>query len=504
MPFLAADLGTTTLKIGIVDENLNFLHFLSKEVPIIRKEAGAAEHDPEGLLHLFLDLSRRVLSEVNTEISGIVLSGYLFGLVALDSNGTPLTGIMTWLDRRPVEVLEEIYLKLPPSLVYQRTGCPPLFIYQLPKIFWIAKRKPLLYNKTACFLDAKGYLIYRLTGRRIMEKSSASGSQLMNLQTTEWDEELIGELGLEVNKLPELVEPIDIIGELDNEIANLLGLKSSVPVIPGIFDGGSVTVGEGALNESIGSSHLSTSTMIRVASKYPVIDRSGKMRFQTYYAFKGVWLPGGALNNAGIVLRWYRDTFGALEKIVSEDTGLDIFELLTFEAQQAPPGSDGLVFLPFLSGERIPEFGNSASAVLFGLRENHTNRHVIRSFMEGIAFNLKTVKEALEENSLKINELRITGGGAKSDLWLQIISDVLEIPVHRVYALDAALAGATIIGMKALGKIDDIREYSARNVKIGKSFAPNEDNIKTYRRSYRIYKELLNQIKPLFLESGID
>ena len=498
MPFLAADFGTTTLKVALVDESGNFLDFLRSEVPILRVEPKAAEHSPEGLVNLFLELSKKLLKHTNAEIEGIVFSGYLFGLVGIDDTGTPLTGVMTWLDRRPTETLQEMYSKVQPSWLYRRTGCPSIYVYQLPKIYWLRKKKPEIYDKVEYFLDVKGYVIYRLTGRIVFEKSAASGSQLLNLETLTWDEEVVRELDLDSSKLPELVEPDEIIGELDRKIASQLGLKNPVPVIPGVFDGGSVSIGEGALGENIGSSHLSTSTMIRVASETPILDKSGKMRFQTYYAFRGTWLPGGALNNAGVVLKWFRDNLAMLEKLAAEEIGVDPYDALTREAMMAPAGSDGLIFLPFISGERIPEYGNKASGVLFGLRENHTRNHIIRSFMEGVAFNLKTVKDALEENSLEIKELRITGGGAKSDLWLQIISDVLEIPVKKVEAIDAALWGATIIGMKATNIINDVRKTSLEKARIAKVFTPIEENVRIYRESYRLFKELLEHIKPVF------
>lgn len=498
MPFLVADIGTSTLKVAVVDEDSNFLFFLSEEVPLLRPEPDAAEHDPERLFELFLTLSQKAISKTGVEIEGIVFSGYLFGLVALDKEGRPLTGLMTWLDRRPVEILDELYSKVGPSTLYEMSGCPPLYIYQLPKLYWLARRRPEIYVKTTHFLDAKGYLIYRLTGRLLFEKSSASGSQLLNMKKLEWNDELLNELGLDPSKLPELVEPDEVIGEVDKEIASHLGLKRPVPVIPGIFDGGSVAVGEGALSEGVGSSHLSTSTMIRVASRSPVIDKSGYMRFQTYYAFRGTWLPGGALNNAGIVLRWFRDNLGLAERIIAEELGVNIYDILNQEAGKAPPGSDGLIFLPFISGERIPEFGNNASGVLYGLRENHTRSHVIRSFMEGVAFNLRSVKEALEENSLKIVELRVTGGGAKSDLWLQIISDVLEVPVKRVSSIDASLLGATILGMKAVGKIRDIQKLAMEKSEISKTFMPSEGDAEVYRKNYSLYRMILKQIKIIF------
>ncbi|QOJ79185.1 gluconokinase [Infirmifilum lucidum] len=499
MYFLATDVGTTTLKVSVIDEKSNFLFYKTVEIPVLRAEHHAAEHDPEFLLRVFLELAREAVSSSKVKIDALVFSGYLFGLVGIDPQGEPLTGILTWLDRRPVEILGEMYSKVQPPLVYEKTGCPPLYIYQLAKIYWLYRRKPEIYRRTAYFVDVRGYLIYRLTGKVVFEKSSASGSQLLNMAAMEWDSELLEELGLDESKLPELVEGDRVVGELKPEVARLIGLEHSVPVIPGIFDGGSVAVGEGALSNGAGSSHLSTSTMLRVATHTPIVDKVGKMRFQTYYACEGIWLPGGALNNAGILLKWFRDNFAQLERIVSEETGINVYDLITLEASEAPAGAGGLVFIPYILGERIPEFGNEASGVLFGLREYHTRAHVVRSLLEGVAYNLKLVKEALAENSLHVREVRITGGGAGSDLWLQIIADVLEVPIHRIQAKDAALWGATILGMKALGQIRDVKTFAQSKAVIAKTFVPNEKNINTYRGAYNLFKLLLERIKPVYL-----
>ncbi len=499
MYFLSTDIGTTTLKVSVIDEELNFLFYKAVEIPVLRVEPQAAEHDPDLLFRTFLELAREAVSSVKAGIDALVFSGYLFGLVGVDSRGEPLTGILTWLDRRPVDILNEMYSKVSSSVVYERTGCPPLYIYQLAKMYWMYKRKPEVYAKVSYFMDAKGYFIYRLTGRIVFEKSSASGSQLLNIRSMMWDSEVLEELGLDESKLPELVEGDEVVGELKPEVASMIGLERSVPVIPGIFDGGSVAVGEGALGEGIGSSHLSTSTMLRVASNVPVVDRTGKMRFQTYYAFNGLWLPGGALNNAGIVLKWFRDNFAHVERFLSEETGSNVYDLITFEALKAPPGAGGLIFIPYILGERIPEFGNEASGVLFGIREHHTRAHVIRSLLEGVAYNLRLVKEALEENLLHVKEIRITGGGASSDLWLQIIADVLEVPVHRIQTKDAALWGATLLGMKALGLIKDVRAFAQSKANIAKTFTPVQERSEVYRDGYQLFKLLLEKIKPIYL-----
>lgn len=497
MPVLSVDIGTSTIKAALVDFDRGVLASASEEIPLTRPEPGAAEHDPQMLLQKF----EKVVSKVATaEVEAVALSGYLFGLIPLSRDGTPLSGVITWLDRRPVEAVDRILEKVNPRELYERTGCPPLGIYQLAKIVWLKEKKERLYQEAETFLDTKGFIVHNLLGERVMDRSSASGSQLLNVRKLDWERELLEELGVAVEKLPELRDSTEVIGEIPANKARSLGLRGSIPLVLGVFDGAAVSVGEGALRQGVASSHLSTSTMLRVAHGEPLIDKSEEMRFQTYYLFDGIWLPGGAVNNAGVVLRWFRDHMGQIEKMVAEVTGLDSYDLLAKEAEAAAPGSHGLLFLPYISGERFPKFGNHAVGVLFGLKEHHTRAHVIRSFMEGVMLNLRLIAEALSENGLQFSEVRVTGSGAKSKLWLQIMADILEVPVKASVKSDAALWGTALIALKATGAIRDIARAAEEKFTPEVEVKPNEENTTVYREVFRRYEKLLNAVKPLFLE----
>jgi len=240
--------------------------------------------------------------------------------------------------------------------------------------------------------------------------------------------------------------------------------------------------------------------MLRVAHSEPLVDRFDEMRFQTYYLFDGVWLPGGAVNSAGVVLRWFRDNMGQVERMIARTTGLDPYDLLAREAEAAPPGSGGLLFLPYISGERFPTFGNYATGVLFGLKEHHTRSHVVRSFMEGVMLNLRLVAEALRENGLQFSEVRVTGGGARSRLWLQIMADVLEVPAKASVKGDAALWGTSLLALKATGSISDVARAAEEKFTPDLEVKPDEENTAVYREAFRKFEKLLSAVKPLFRE----
>lgn len=500
MVILSVDIGTSTIKAARISPEGGVLATASEEIPLSRPEPGAAEHDPQLLLSKFQSVVSRVAS---AEVDAIALSGYLFGLLPLSKDGTPLTGVITWLDRRPAEAVSHITQRVSPRELYERTGCPPLGIYQLAKITWLKIKREKVYREAKVFLDAKGFIAHNLLGEDVMDLSSASGSQLLNIRRLSWEEELLKELGIDSEKLPELRSSVSVVGEIPADKAAQLGLRGSVPLVLGVFDGAAVSVGEGALREGVASSHLSTSTMLRVAHHSPLVDKSEEMRFQTYYLFDGIWLPGGAVNSAGVVLRWFRDNLGHIEKIVASSTGIDPYELLSKEAEAAPPGSEGLIFLPYISGERFPTFGNQATGVLFGLREHHSRSHVIRSFMEGVMLNLRLVADALRENSLPFSEVRVTGGGARSRLWLQMMADVLEVPVRARVKDDAALLGTSLIALKALGYVSDIVRAAEERFNPEVEVLPDERNIPEYREAYRKFTRILNAVKHLYREFSV-
>jgi gluconokinase len=500
MRILAVDIGTSTVKSAVVDFEEGLRGFTSNEVPLQRPVPEAAEHEPNILVEILKGTIKETTRKGDTgEVDGVVFSGYLFGLIALDGQNKPLTNIFTWLDRRPTNYLSRLYQVLDPLDVYRRTGCPPLYIYQLAKLFWLKHDKETIISKTKTILDAKGYVLLQLVGEKVMDKSSASGSQLLNTHLLDWDYDLLQEIGIESDILPGLVEPDTVVGELPVSTAKELGLKSQVPVIAGVFDGAAVSVGLGGLGQEIATSHLSTSTMLRVASTEPIIDKSPQMRFQTYYCLKRMWLPGGAVNSGGIVLRWFRDNLGSLEKMLAQDLGISAYELLDREASLSPPGASGIIFLPYISGERFPTFGNNSSGVIFGLREWHTKRDILRAFMEGVAYNLNLVNEALRENNLNFREVRITGGGARSQLWLQILADVLNVPVKAFTRGDAALLGSALVARSTLDPGFNLAEFE-RSLVFDSIAIPSQSRY-AYEGQYEKFKKVLSCLAPLFSEN---
>ncbi|MCX7856094.1 MAG: FGGY-family carbohydrate kinase, partial [Anaerolineae bacterium] len=322
--------------------------------------------------------------------------------------------------------------------VYRRTGCPPLFHYPLAKLEWLRIRRPEIFHRARWFLDAKAYFLLRLLGRPVTDFSTATATQLMDVHTLQWDPDILQLVGISEEQLPEAVAPETRLGPLRREAADDLGLSPDVELLAGVYDGGAVGLGLGAVASGVGAINLGTTAMVRQVADYPVLDSSPRMRLQTYYLAGGHWFPGGAINNAGSALHWLREILSL--DVSQQEAWANVVD-----------GPTGLLFLPFLTGERFPEISPQACGVLFGLRPYHGRGHLIRAAMEGVAFALRMMLEALTENGLMPQCLRAGGGGTRSDLWMRILASVFGIPVEVPEIPEPALMGSAVLARAALG-----------------------------------------------------
>ncbi len=485
---LIVDVGTTNVKVGIVDQGGNIISLRSRPNPPSRPERGAYEHDPGLLLQNIEDLSSSITRPYKDSIAFVALSGYQFGFLPLDVQGNPLTGMMTLLDDRPKSVMERLKGEFPFEEMYRRTGCPPLFTYIFSRLHWLKESKPDIFGRSHRFADLKSFLMLHLTGQFVTEPSIASATQLLDIHKSDWDDEILQWANVERSQLPGIVAGNKIAGELTSQAARSLGLKSGTPVLPGLYDGGAMILGMGGYGHDIAVCNLGTTAMLRGCATKPLLDDPKKMRLQTYALMPGYWVTGGALNNAGITLRWYHDNFEERES----------YESLIEQAQKISPGSEGLMCLPFLTGERDPRIGDHSSGVFFGIREFHSRPHFTRSILEGVTYALNMVKEAASENGFTPRLLRIGGSGAKSDLWAGILSNVLNIQVQQMYTTEAALIGEGMLGFCALGTYASLDQATESMVKAGKQFDPENEPVEYYKKDYQLFKDLLKDLQRIY------
>jgi gluconokinase len=461
-----------------------------------------AEEDPEEIWRAVLETLRTSIRNskiIAKDISTISFSAQMHGVIIIDQKGKPLTQLFIWSDRRAEIQTEKLKKIIDPYEVYRRTGCPLLSIYPLVKIMWIKEKMPAKFHRCYKILSAKDYVLYKLLGEPYLDHSQASGTQLLNMHKLDWDDQLLDAIDIDYDMLPTLVTETEIIGESTRETARWTGLRKGTPIIAGASDGALSNLGLGAVGKNIAAINIGTSGAMRLTVDKPFIDTHQDARFFCYYTALQKWLVGGAISNAGIILRWFRDTFGQEEIDAAKKLGVDPYQLILESAGTVKPSTEGLFMLPFFSGERFPIRDPKARGVLFGLTLSHRKAHIARTILESIVYTLRWVMETLEEHGLTINEIRSGGGGARSSIWRQIQADIFGKPVVHTQVEEASALGAAMLGTISQGIYKDLHDASDNMVKIAGLHKPNQAYHKKYLKIYSMYKELY-QVTTKFYE----
>ncbi|MEM2875836.1 MAG: xylulokinase [Candidatus Bathyarchaeia archaeon] len=501
--FLRVDLSTTNVRSIIFNETGEVLGRSFRELKIHRPKPEMAEEDPEEIWKATLETMRdavRTSKASADDIAMISFSTQMHGISMISRDGSILTRLITWLDRRAATQSEELSRVVNPYEIYSRTGCPPLFIYPLAKILWIKENLPKKFSQCYKMLSAKDYVLYRIFGEPHLDRSTASGTQLLNIHKLEWDEALLEVAGIDQDNLPTLHDESEIIGELPREVSKHTFLKSGTPVILGASDAALSNLGLGAVEKGTAGINIGTSGAIRVISDKPLIDESGEARFFCYYATLSRWLPGGAINNAGIILRWFRDSFCQPEMEEALRRGVDPYEVIIEKASTVEPGAGGLLMVPFFAGERFPVRDPKARGILFGLTLEHSKPHITRAILESIMYTLKWIMDILEGHGITIKEIRVGGGGARSSVWRQIQADVLGKTTLYMKVEEASALGAAMLAAISLGIYKDLESASKNMVEVAGSHEPNLENNRRYLEMFRIYRGLYNASKRFYEE----
>ena len=494
---LGVDIGTTGIRSAAYRLDGSSTAIATEEYPLFTDQSGCAEQDADTLvmaMEAVLVRTMGLLGGEGAHVTGISLSSVLHSFLAIGEDGRPLSRLMTWADTRGQIYLEELKAKLDATALYHRTGCPLHPMYSLLKIFWIKQKRPDVFAQTAWFGSIKDYVFYRLTGRRVVDRSVASGSGCYNLTLLDWDTEVLTTLGITADRMIPVVSTTTWYPLLAG-IAKRLGLPAGLPVIIGAGDGMLANVGVGAVKAGQINITIGTSGAIRMAADQPTTDAKG--RTWCYNLADGRWMLGGAINNGGISFRWVRDKFAESEQRVAEKLGLDSYSLLASYAQHVPAGSNGLILLPFFTGERAPYWNADARGVLFGLTLNHDKRHMIRAVLEGICYRMKSILLSLEELTGQAQEIRVSGSFTRSEVWLQMLADVLGREISLPDVEEGAAFGAAILGFYTLGLLPSL-DAAADMVGIKRIFTPSENHHQTYETLYAIYQDVYWNIQEQF------
>jgi xylulokinase len=497
---IAHDLGTTGDKATLFSDEGKLIASFFSPYNTYYPKAGWAEQNPYDYWNAFCETTKALVSETGikpTDVAVVSFSGQMMAALPVDKDGNALRNSIIWADLRSTKQAREIAGIIGEDSVYRLTGHRLSASYSASKIMWIRENEPDVYKKTDKFIHAKDYVVSRLTGMIYSDYSDASGTNLLNISTLEWSDELLAAAGIDKNKLPELIESTQLAGKLTRDAASQCGLAEGTAVAIGGGDGPCATCGAGVVKSGEAYIYLGTSTWMGLATEKPLIDP--QQRTATFSHFnRGLYMPAGTMQAGGGSFKWFRDVLGDSESFSADIAGLDAYDLLAKEAETVPCGSEGLIYLPYLMGERSPLWDPDARGCFVGLSMVHKKGHLVRSVLEGVAFNMRIIKEAFEEQGVDCKTIRIIGGGARSGLWRSIFADILEKPVSRLNFIDEATSvGAAIAGGVGVGLFASIQDAD-RFVIIEDEAEPNEDHLLTYRKYFDIFKKTYEQLKDIF------
>lgn len=484
---LAIDLGTTNLKVGLVDEKGEIIRILSAPVPVDNDGNGSAAHNPEQLKSLILDLSKKLLADGRgDEVAYVVSSTYQFGLMLLDANRKPLTGMTLLADIRSQRTFDSFLQAFADVDVYARTGCPLMSPYALARLYYFSTEEKGLFKDAQYVSDSKSFLFEWLTGEFVTDVSTAAASQHYNIADQAWDEELLARLGLSPDHLPLVEDGTAYFGTLREAIRTELGLKQRVQVLLGVYDGAALAVGLGGLEPGVGVINVGTSAMLRVPGSKPAFDRSDNKRIQPYRVNPDMFLNGGALNNAALPVNWLLNSLFDVD--VQDDAMLHL--------GSEPP----LLCLPYLTSERDSKTGPFASGVFFGLRQFHGKTDMARAVLEGVAYSMRYLLEAIQENELPVRELRMGGGGTRVAPWPQIFANVLGLPIHIPSDAEMGLLGSAMLTLVAGRHYPDVATLSRQISRTPRRIDPDTQAVAIHDQRYAFFKKVRESLAPLYQE----
>ncbi|MGA8941813.1 MAG: xylulokinase [Thermoactinomyces sp.] len=479
---IGIDLGTSAVKILLVNQNGHVIREVSKPYPLTREKAGYSEQSPED----WVDQTVSGLSDllkygdcVPGDIEGISFSGQMHGLVLLDENNQVLRNAILWNDTRTTSECEEIYKKVGKERLLQITKNPALEGFTLPKILWVKNNEPDVYRKAKTFVLPKDYVRYRLTGKLHMEYSDAAGTLLLNVTEKEWSKEICGLLGINEEFCPPLVESCEEVGTITPEIASATGLSTSTRVFAGGADNACGAIGAGILQDGKSMVSIGTSGVVLSYESSGDKNFAGKVHYFNHGAPDSFYTMGVTLA-AGYSLSWFRNSFAG---------GTDFDELLA-DVDKVPIGSNGLLFTPYIVGERTPHVDASIRGSFIGIDSSHQRKHFVRAILEGITFSLNESVEIFREHGKKVDTIVSIGGGAKNEDWLQMQADIFNARIVKLSSEQGPSLGAAMLAAYGCGWFDSLRECGDKFLHVDKVYNPIEENVETYKKLFGLYKQI--------------
>jgi xylulokinase len=491
---LGIDVGTGGTRALLIDESGAVVaSAIHEHEPFASPRSGWAEQDPHDWWKACQGAVRKLLAESEvpaSEIACIGLSGQMHGAVLLDRNEEVLRPALIWCDQRTAAECRYLNETIGPQRLVELTANPALTNFTLTKLLWVRTNEPHIWRRFHSFLLPKDYVRLRLTGVRAIDVADASGTLLLDVVHRRWSEAMLDAVELNPDCLPALHESQEIVGRITESAAASTGLKAGTPVVAGAGDQAAGATGMGIVRPGDVSATIGTSGVVFAASDAPVTDPAG--RLHTFcHAIPGRWHVMGVTQSAGLSLRWLRDNFAQSSN----------YDQLTSEAAKVPPGSGGVLWAPYLMGERTPHLDPDARAALLGLAADHTRAHVVRAILEGVAFSLKDTLTIFRELGIPVKAIRLGGGGARSSLWRQIQADVYSQGVEIVQAEEGAAYGAALLAGVGAGVWVSVDAACDAVVHVAGRTAPDPQAVIVMEESYARYRRIYPALRSIFTGS---
>lgn len=486
---ITIDIGTGAVRVVAFDLKGNILGSMKGSYPTFHSRPDYSEQDPEQIFITMLYVLKNFLNEnihpKKYKIVSICFGGAMHSVLTIDKNGVPIGNAMVWADNRAkkeAQVLKDSSLG---KLLYHATGTPIHPMSPLNKITWLKNNDKERFKHTEKFLSIKAYIIQQLTGEYMSDYSLASATGLLNIHTLNWETDALKHAGITANKLPDLVPVFYTTDKLKKEYQTSLGLPAKVKIIVGSSDGCLATLGAGVWGEGKATITIEESGAVRVIGKKVLQDK--KQRFFNYLLTEDNYVSGGPTNNGGAVFEWFAKQFGDFKRAFDLEDSMDN---LINDASKVAVGSGGLIFLPYLQGERAPIWNANAKGVYFGLNIKHEQQHFVRATIEGILYAVYSIGKTLEEHRT-IDTLSVNGSFASYPFWTQMIADIFNKPVKikQGSGSDSVAVGAFLLNATAIGIYKNLDE-AAQTIELPDTFVPKKQHHNAYMKHYAIFDRL--------------
>lgn len=496
---LSHDLGTSGNKAALFHTDGDLIASMLYEYPTYYPAPGQVEQNPEDWWQAVCRTTKGLLEKekINKkDVAAVSFSAQMMGCLPIGRDGKPLRNMMIWADTRAVKQEAEMERLIGTQRVYRITGHRISASYTAAKLLWIRENEPHIYRNIYKVIHAKDYITYRLTGNIMSDYSDASGTNLFDIRSKKWSEEILEVLQIPLAIMPSVYPSSHIAGTINEQAAGKIGLSAGTPVVIGGGDGSCACVGAGVIREGNAYNVLGTSSWISVASKEPVFDE--KLRTFNWIHLDGkLYTPCGTMQAAGYSYQWYKNTFCGTEAEEAKRRGISTYEVMNEGAGKSVPGANKLLYLPYLLGERSPRWNNEARGAFVGMNITTTKMDMSRAVLEGVGYNLKIILKALEQK-VDIPEIIMIGGGAKGRLWLQILSDIWQKElILPMYPEEATSMGAAVCAGVGIGLYKD---FSAVKLftRSEKRIYPDRSNNEMYQNMYELFERTYYSLLPVY------